>query len=131
METDDDKDAAAVAKVPSASDAKFDDHEKCNTPSCRAARHENEEKKAEKKPVVVEHHNAKPKMVVIHKAERKLDKKEKKADPKSEVHTIKTRPPVKHTDPTTKAHQKLIEAKLKADSSSQEAANEKAKSTDD
>jgi hypothetical protein len=40
-------------------------------------------------------------MVVIHKAEHKPEQKIKT---KPKVHTIKTRPPVKHIDPTTKAH---------------------------
>jgi hypothetical protein len=40
-------------------------------------------------------------MIVIHKAE---NKPEKKAEAKPDVHTIKTRPPVKHADPSTKAH---------------------------
>jgi len=35
-------------------------------------------------------------MEVIHKAEKKTEK--------PEIHTIKTRPAVKHTDPATKAH---------------------------
>jgi hypothetical protein len=62
-------------------------------------------------------------MAVIHKAE---------AEKKPEVHSIKTRPAVvHHSDPATKAHERFIEAHLKADSASQEASNEKAKSSDD
>lgn len=97
--SDDDKAAA------SDDDAKLDDHdhEKCNTPSCRAARDakkEDDDEKDLKPDVAVVNHSAKPKLVVIHKAVKKAESKTKKP----EVHTIKTRPAVHHADPSTKAH---------------------------
>ena len=114
-----------------------DDSSKCMTNSCKAAR---AIKKLDSKkdavhapkpdaPVKIDDdedaHHDKPKMVVVHKAEAKPVAH---PDP---AHAIKVRPAAKHADPTTKAHQKLIEAKLKSDSASQEAANEKAKATAD
>lgn len=66
-------------------------------------------------------------MEVVHKAAPKPAPKEEK---QKVIHTV-AKPAVKHADPATKAHQKLIEAKLKADSASQQAANEKAKAADD
>jgi hypothetical protein len=140
------KATAKKAPVADKDAVKTDDKEdlKCNTQSCQAARDVKEEKEAEEKkyvkPVAVVHHDAvkpkveavhtvhhdavKPKMEVVHKADKKTaDKKSVKAV----VHAIKVRPAVKKADPATKAHQKLTEANLKASSSSQEAANEKAK----
>lgn len=99
---------AAALKTPSpahhdAAPAKDDDDVKCETPSCKAARSAKKEaatkEAAAAKPAPAEaHHTAKPKMEVVHKAEAKPVVKT------PEVHTIKTRPAVKHTDPTTKAH---------------------------
>jgi len=123
---------AAAVKAPSPADhdakatktdKKEHTHEKCMTASCKAAREENSHKDKDVHPVAKVDHD-KAKMIVVHKAEKKTEK--------AHAHTIKTRPAaVTHADPTTKAHQKLIEAKLKADSASQEAANEKAKASDD
>jgi hypothetical protein len=120
--------------VPHAADHK-EASGKCMTNSCKAARatkNLDSKKDADHTPKVdapvkidddKDAHHDKPKMVVVHKAEAV-------AHPVA-AHAIKTRPVAKHADPTTKAHQKLIEAKLKSDSASQEAANEKAKATAD
>jgi len=103
---------AAAVKAPSPIDAKTDDkvavvktdhkaaaahHHVCDTPSCKAARAVKKSKIGEDvKPPTADEHHDKPKMVVVHKAESKTEK--------PDVHTIKTRPAAKHTDPTTKAH---------------------------
>jgi hypothetical protein len=122
------KKAAAAAKAPVVKDddddvAKADDKAakpettKCMTNSCKAARAikkldaKKDDAKVPKPDAVVKvddkdeepAHEAKPKMVVVHKAEAK---KAPAAKPEAhKVHVaIKTRPAKHHDDPTTKAH---------------------------
>lgn len=75
--------------------------EKCDTPSCKAARGEHHDvaAKAAIHPASHNEHHSKPKMEVVHKAEKSAE--HHAANP---AHGVKTRPVAKHVDPATKAH---------------------------